>query len=144
MPRMRIAAAMVVGLGLVFGFQVGVVAADDEAVPSRLTIQGQPLAQIVRTEPMAPFVAFDPAVMSVGEQASGAAQAASTAKQSGGNRGKILLISAAAGAGAGIAMGASRCGNEGSASCPITALWGAWGLGVGVGVGALLAAFAGN
>lgn len=76
MPRMRIAAAMVVGLVFVFGFQVGTVAADDEAVPSRLTIQGQPLAGLMRTEPMAPFLAFEPALVSVGEQASGAAQAA--------------------------------------------------------------------
>ena len=144
MRRMRIAVALMVGSVVVFGFPVGAVAADDAAAPSRLTIGGQPLARLVRTEPTAPFVAFDAAPMRLGTQDSGAEQASGAAQQSGMNRGKIVLISAAIGAGLGLAMGSARCGNEGSRSCPILALWGGYGLGVGVGVGALVAAFSGN
>ncbi len=138
MPRMRIAAAMVVGLGLVFGFQVGAVAADDEAVPSRLTIQGQPLAQIVRTEPMAPFLAFEPGLVRIGPRAESAVQtpAGSTRR---GNRAKKMLIGGAIGVGAGWFMGHAAGANEGGGYLSDYAGIGALtGLGIGLGIGALL------
>jgi hypothetical protein len=144
MLEMRIPAALVVGLVLVFGFPVGAVAADDATVPSRLTIGGLPLARLVRTEPSAPFVAFDAAFVRLGTQTGGASQTAGGGNQGGGNRRKIVLVSAAIGAGIGMSMGASRCGNEGSTFCPILGLWSVYGLGVGTGVGALVAAIAGN
>ena len=140
MPRMRIAAAMVVGLGLVFGFQVGAVAADDEAVPSRLTIQGQPLAQIVRTEPMAPFLAFEPGLVCVDAQASCAEQSVSGGKQ-GTSRRKTILVSSAMGAGAGLLYGFKMCENQ---ICPYFGWGGLVGFGMGAGVGALLALVAGS
>ena len=144
--RMRIAAVLVVGWVLVFGFPVGAVASDDVTVPSRLTIGGQPLDRLVRTEPMTPFVAFDAAPVRLGTDASGAEQTAGGGNQGGGNRRKTLLISAAVGAGAGMLMGMKRCDNGGSSLrfCPHAGLWSVYGLGVGAGVGALVAAFAGK
>lgn len=138
MSRMRIAAAMVVGLVLVFGFQDGAVAADDEAVRARLTIQGQPLAQIVHTEPMAPFPAFEPGLVRIGPSAQSAVQipAGSTRR---GNRSKKMLIGGAIGAGAGWFMGYAAGANEGAGYFSDYAGIGALaGLGIGLGIGALL------
>ena len=141
---LRIAAALAVGSVLVLGLPSGAVAGDDEAVRSRLTVKGQPLAALVRTEPMAPFVAFEPGFVRVGAQAGGAGQAANGDKPGEGNRAKTLWISAGIGAGIGLSMGGMRGYNEGSVSSPILPLWGAAGFGVGVGIGALVAAIAGN
>ena len=144
MRGMRIAVTLVVGTVVVFGLPVGAAAADDAAIPSRLTIGGQPLDRLVRTEPAPPFVAFEPGYVRVDAQAGGAEQAASEDEQRGGNRAKAVWIGAGIGAGIGLSMGAVRGYNEGSASSPILALWGAAGFAVGTGIGALVAVLGGN
>ena len=137
---LRIAAVLAVGSVLVLGLPSGAVAGDDEAVPSRLTVKGQPLAALVRTEPMAPFVAFEPGYISVGTQAGGAGQTVSGGKK-GGNRRKMMLVSGAMGAGAGFLYGFKMCENH---VCPYFGWGGLVGLGAGFGVGAALAALSDN
>ena len=108
----RIAAALMAGTVLVLGLPIGAVAADDEVVPSRLTVGGKPLAALVRTEPTAPFVAYESGYVSTGIRADDTERADNEDEQPRSMR-KSVLIGAGIGAGAGLAMGGTTCWNEG-------------------------------
>ena len=88
MGTMRITAALVVGVVAVFGFSVEAVAGDDTDIPSRLTLRGQPLDRLVRTEPAAPFVAFDPGLLSLDTQGDVISRSVSGGEQGERERGK--------------------------------------------------------
>ena len=87
-------------------------AADEPDATPRLTVGGQPLAKLLRTEPGAPFIAFEPSKVRPARQAGNKGL---------GRRGrKVLrsaLIGAGIGAGVGMLPGLSHCYNEGGSNC---------------------------
>ena len=140
---LRIAAALMAGTVLVLGLPIGAVAADDKVVPSRLTVGGKPLAALVRTEPTAPFIAYESGYVSVGIQADDTERADNEDEQPRSMR-KSVLIGAGIGAGAGLAMGGTTCWNEGGGFCGYAGIGALAGFGVGAGIGALVGVLTGR
>ena len=138
MPSIRVAVALVVGSALVFGLPVR--AAADEDGLDHLKLGGHPLAALVRTEPMAPFVAFEAGYIDVGAQASDEGRTVNGGKQAKSRR-KTILVSGAMGAGAGLLYGFKMCENQ---VCPYLGWLGLVGLGAGLGIGAALSALDGK
>lgn len=135
--RVRTAAAITVGTVLLLSLPVGAAAADKGGAPSQLTWKGQPLSRVVRIDPMAPLVAFEPGPGSFDAQA-GDVQQTDDGGDRGGSRRKSVLIGGAAGVGAGLFMGGAACSNEGGWGCPYTGLGGLVGFAIGAGIGAVL------
>ena len=106
---------------------------DDGA--SHLTVRGNSLSILVRTEPMAPFVVFESGLLRQSSQ--GSSSRTGNTGGSFGLRQRMLFFGAVFG-GVGVGMGATRCGSEGSRACPYTAYWGLIGFGIGAGIGALV------
>lgn len=136
-PRMRSAATITVGTALLLSLPVGAGAADDGRARSQLTLKGQPLTHFVLIEPMSPFVAVEPGLVSLEAQGGGAQQTDDNGER-GGSRRRSVLIGGAVGLGLGIAVGAAPCCNEGNCGCPYTALGGLGGFAFGALIGALL------
>ena len=137
-PR-RVAAAMAVAAALVAANPTAAAAQEPDGNP-RLTIGGQPLAKLLRTEPGAPFIAFESSKIRPVQQGGGKGL---------GKRGRKIwrsaLIGAGIGAGVGMLPGISHCYNEGGSNCiggslgyyPYPAYAALAGLGIGAAIGAL-------
>ena len=89
-PR-RIAAALAVAAAIVAANPTTAAADEQEASP-RLTVGGQPLAKLLRTEPGAPFIAFESSKVRPARQAGNNRL---------GKRGRKIMRSALIGAGIG-------------------------------------------
>ena len=139
-PR-RVAAALAVAAALVAANPATAAADEPDATP-RLTVGGQPLAKLLRTEPGAPFIAFE-------------ASKVRPARQAGNNRlgkrgRKIMrsaLIGAGIGAGAGMLAGMEHCRNESGGFCfgrTLASPYGGYGALAGAGIGAAIGALSGK
>ena len=134
---MRAVLVVVMGLAWALGGPSGArVAAGGDPSP-QLTVRGHPFSSLVRTQPTAPFVAFQPGVL--GQNAEQEPPAKNT--NGGSKLRRNILIYGAAFGGAGLFMAMQRCGNEGGSVCPIWAHWGSIGFGVGAGIGALVSSW---
>ena len=137
-PR-RLAAVVAVAAAVMAANPAAAAAQEPDAAPG-LKIGGQPLAKLIRTEPAAPFVAFESSKVRPAQQAGGKGR---------GKRGRKVwrsaLIGAGIGAGVGMLPGMSHCYNEGGSNCiggslsyyPYPAYAALAGLGIGAAIGAL-------
>ena len=109
-PR-RLAAAVVVAAA-VMAANPAAVAAQEPDTAAGLTVGGQPLATLLRTEPGEPFVAFEASKFRPAQPAGGKRL---------GKRGRKIWRSALIGAGIGFGVGTlpgiSHCRNEGASNC---------------------------
>lgn len=132
--RIEINILSMMGIVMALLFCVPGCARAEDGYSKRLIFGGSPSSSLVRTEPMAPFVVFEPGV--VGRTTKELASE-ENAKAPNRMRRNILLYGGILG-GAGLYMAAGRCGNEGGTVCRVWAHWGPLGFGVGAGVGALV------
>ena len=139
-PR-RVAAILAVAAAVLAANPAAAAADEPDATP-RLTVGGQPLAKLLRTEPAAPFIAFE---------ASKIRPARQVGNKGLGRRGrKVLrsaLIGAGIGAGVGMIYGLEYCRNESDSFCLGRALaspFGGYGTLAGVGIGAAIGALRGK
>ena len=142
-PR-RIAAALAVAAAIVAANPAAAAAQEPDATP-RLTVGGQPLAKLLRTEPGAPFIAFESSKMRPARQ---------VGDKGLGKRGRKIwrsaLIGAGIGAGVGMLPGMSHCHNEsgrnsfGCFGWALASPYGGYGALAGAGIGAAIGALRGK
>lgn len=139
MDSRRLAAVVAVAAAVMAANPAATTAQKPDAAPG-LTIGGQPLAMLLRTEPGKPFIVFESSKVRTVQQAG---------RNGLGKRGRTIwrsaLIGAGIGAGVGMLPGMSHCYNEGGSNCiggsldyyPYPAYAALAGLGIGAAVGAL-------
>lgn len=139
-PR-RLAAAIGVATAVVAAGPTAAAAQEPNAVPG-LTVGGQPLAALLRTEPGAPFVLFESSAIKPVQQGDGEKDKRQEKK-----RLRNALIGAGIGAGLGMLPGVQYCHNEAGSNCFVRGLGtplGAYGALAGAGIGATIGALLGK
>ena len=132
-----VAAAVVAANPAAVAAQEPQTAQEPQAAPG-LTVGGRPLAELLRTEPGAPFVAFESSTVRPVRQGVGENGGRQKTK-----RLRNALIGAGVGAGVGMLAGVSHCNNESGRNCLVRGLGtplGAYGTLAGAGIGAAIGA----
>ena len=130
------AMALAIGAALVVGNPTAAAADEPDETPG-LTVGGRPLAELLRTEPTAPFLAFESSPAGARMQSERVGSAVQPGKQRG-SKAKRALIGGAIGGGIGAFLGYSACANESGRNCPYSSYGGLVGVGIGAAIGLLV------